>query len=123
MFEPNASWYEPDCEPTLEDQGLCRIDEQPDIEHLKDHLQGVAEAFYRSGDTGDLERCLDECFHTLGLTLSPAAQPAMEKRGQRDLMHWFLGYQRSQIDFMNQNNLTVEDYQHYTKEMHHGTSN
>jgi len=93
--------YDLDYEPTLEDHGLCRIDELPDLDHLKDHLLGVAEAFYETGDTHALENSLDECFHVLGMTLKPNAQPAVEKRGQRNLMMWHLGYQRASIDYLH----------------------
>ena len=89
----------------------------PDLSHLKDHLQGVADAFYKTGDTQSLENCLDECFHALDMKLIPCDKPAMKSSKNPDLMQWYLGYQRSQIDFMNNNNLTAADYKNYNSEM------
>lgn len=121
MFEQIDSWYEPDQIPyTPEDNGYTHERDMPDLEHLKDHLQGVIEAFYQTGDTQAIENGLDEMCHALEMPLKAAAMPAVEKRGERNMMQWYLGYQRSQIDLMNKNDLTPEDYKSYTKEMHHG---
>jgi hypothetical protein len=86
--------------PNMEDYGFIHRDDLPDLDNLKDHLEGVAEAFYKSGDTDYLERCLDECFHILGMKLEAAPHPAVERCGNRNIMMYHIGYQRAQIDQM-----------------------
>jgi len=100
MFERNASWYEPEYEQTPEDYGYIHQDDLPDLEGMRDWLQGVVEAMYKTGDVMEMERCLDELCHALDVPMV-AADPAVEKKNQNRLMHWYLGYQRAQIDHMN----------------------
>ena len=76
--------------------------EVPNLTHLKDHLRGIADAFYKTGNIHSLENSLDECFHVLGMKLDQECQPVLEKKGFTDLMQWYIGYQYAQKDQLRQ---------------------
>lgn len=115
-----ASWYEPDPEPeTPADYGWVHEDDLPDFDHCKDMLQGCLEALYKSGDVAKLEDCLEELCHQLDVKFE-LGTPELEKTGRRDLMQWYLGYQRATMDQMNHSGRTVRDYEPYMKEVNHG---
>jgi hypothetical protein len=40
--------------------GWVRSDEVPDVESVKDHMYGVLESMYKTGDVSDLERSVEE---------------------------------------------------------------
>ena len=57
-------------------------DDEPEytnLDHLRDHLQGVLDALYVSGDAYAMESCLDELCHQLGVTI-PMGDPVMERK-------------------------------------------
>jgi len=100
MYAPD-SWYEPDVEPeTPADYGWVHQDDLPDVDHCEDMLKGIIEALYTTGDVAALEDCLDELTGQFDMKL-PESEPILEKKNKNRLMHWYLGYQRSHIDHMN----------------------
>lgn len=79
-YGPPDSWYEPDCDPvTPADYGWVHEDDVPDLDHCKDMLQGIIEAFYQTGSVEELENCLDEICGQFDLKL-PAGQPVLINR-------------------------------------------
>ena len=82
-----------------EDYGYIHQDNLPDLNHLRDHVQGIIDVIYGSGNIRQLEFCLDEVCSELDMKLN-AGRPVLEKKKQNDLMNWHLGYQRAQIDKM-----------------------
>jgi hypothetical protein len=105
--------------PTMGDYGYIHEDSLPDLDNMQDHLQGVVEAFYKTGDIAAIENGLDELCHALGVELTPNAQPAVEKRKLRGLMLWHIDNQKQIMDFMKRNRLSEKDYENYTKDIHH----
>ena len=89
-----------DYDPTPEDSGYIHQDDLPNLDRVRDFIEGVKECLYKSGDVGMMESHLDEICHELGMKLN-AGDPVIEKRGQRNMMTWYLGYQRAQIDQIN----------------------
>ncbi len=85
--------------PTMEDYGYIHEDNLPDLDNLRGHVQGVVDAFYKSGNINDMESGLEEVCAALDMPFAAGA-PAVEKRKQNDFMQWFLGYQRCEIDNM-----------------------
>ena len=63
---------------TPEDYGWVRVDEIPDLDHMKDFLQGLIEAIYVTGDVDHMETCLEEVASQMGLKL-PIGAPKLEK--------------------------------------------
>ena len=82
---------------TLEDAGYIHESNLPDLEHLKDHVQGIIDAMYKTGDVGALESSLDEVCHVLGMKIDEG-EPKIERTEDKNMMHWYLGYQRVMID-------------------------
>lgn len=116
-YERPMSWYEPDEEferPT--DYGWVREEELPDMTAIQDYLEGIIEALYKTGNVSRIEGCLEELCHIFDISFEPG-NLQVEKKKKSDLMQWYLGYQRAQIDQMNHTELTVQDY---TKEVNHG---
>ena len=85
--------------PTMADYGYIDEAELECLDSVRDHLQGVIDAFYKTGDVAAIENGLDEMCHALDMKLTAGSQPAVVKCG--DPMGWHLGYQRAQIDFMH----------------------
>ncbi len=83
-----------------EPAGYVREEEVPNLEHLRDHVQGIIEAVYESGDVMKLEFCLDEVCGELDVAIHKG-EPILEKKKSNDLMQWYLGYQRATIDHLN----------------------
>jgi len=73
------------------------VDSGLDIDHCRDHLTGVLQALYTTGDTEQLEYCLEEVAHALGISL-PEGDIAIEKKNQNRELHYQLGYQRALLD-------------------------
>jgi len=86
--------YEP---PVPEDSGYIHKDDLPNLDRVRDFVEGLKECLYKSGDVGMMESHLDEICHELGMKLN-AGDPVIEKKGRTDYMQFHLGYQRAQID-------------------------
>lgn len=110
-YERPMSWYDPEPE-TPADYGWVHEDDLPDFDRCKDMLQGCLEALYKIGDVAKLEDCLEELCHQLNVKFE-LGTPELEKIGRRDLMQWYLGYQRATIDQMNSSVRTIRDYETY----------
>jgi len=89
------SLLDPDSYPD-EDWGFDR-DLMPNLENLRDHVQGILEAVYKTGDIRELENSLDEVCIEIGIPMN-AKNPLIEKRGNRNMKMWHLGYQRAMLD-------------------------
>ena len=82
---------------TLEDAGYIHESNLPDLDHLRDHVQGMIDAMYKTGDVGALESSLDEVCYVLGIKLNEG-EPKIEKAQSGNIMQWYLGYQRALLD-------------------------
>ena len=80
---PADSWYEPDYVETPEDHGYIHEDDLPDLDHIKDYLEGVLEAVYVTGDVEVLENCLDEICGQFDLKL-PVSEPVLRSLPKND---------------------------------------
>lgn len=80
------------------DMGSYGFIHEDELDHARDHLQGVFEALYQTGDTEKLESCLEEVAHALGLIL-PECELAIEKKNKNRELHYQLGYQRALLDY------------------------
>jgi len=76
------------------------------VSNLRDQVQGIVEAAYKTGDVHSLEACLDEICSYLDIKLIPAPMMAIAKRSDERAKerHWHLGYQRAIIDIMHGRN-------------------
>lgn len=70
-----------------QDSDWVRKDSLPDLEHIKDHLQGIIEAVYETGDVFSLEFCLDEICSQLGVEIKLDA-PVLKKAEKQDVREW-----------------------------------
>lgn len=113
-----ASPYDYD-EPTPADLGWVHKDNLPEMEAVEDFLQGIYEALYINGDVDKLEGCLEELFHQFNMKFE-LGEVQLVKKKTRDLMQWYLGYQRAHLDHLNHTGRGIQDYEPYTKEMNHG---
>ena len=75
-----------------ETNGWIHEDDLPNLERIKDQLQGAIEAIYETGDVAMLESCLDEACHELGMTIKDA-EPKIERRNS-SLDKWYLELQK-----------------------------
>lgn len=82
---------------TPEDSGYVHEDNLPNLEHMRDHLKGVLEALYSTGDMKRMESCLEEICDQLGVPMG-TGDAVVEKKSK---LSWYLGYQRCQLDQMN----------------------
>jgi len=115
-FAPQ-SWYEPDVEPeTPADYGWVHEDDIPNTDEVQDYLIGMLNALYHDGNVSRLEGCLEELCHLFDVEYK-GGDCLLEKKKPRDLMQWYLGYQRATIDQMNHNGRCVQDYMN---EVNHG---
>ena len=85
-------------EPTPEDCGYVRIDEFHQLEdQLKDvahFAEGMAEAFYKTGNVILLQHCLNQIQEILKINRPKTPEEIkMERKGSRDEMNYFLGFQ------------------------------
>jgi|TARA_R110000868_G_C10970190_1_gene769683 hypothetical protein len=53
------------------DHGYFHESELPDLDHLTDHVKGILEAIYSTGDCAQLERCLEEVCGELNIAFEP----------------------------------------------------
>ena len=79
------------------DHGFYHESELPDLDHLKDHVQGILDALYKTGSITQLESSLDEVCGELGIPFKPT-RPLFERTEMRNLAVWNLGYQRCMLD-------------------------
>lgn len=92
-------YLEQDIEPEIpEDWGYLHKDNLPNYDYIRDHVQGIVEAVYESGDVMKLESCLDEVCYELGVAINKG-NPVIESK-EKDLMQWHLEYQRKIIKQM-----------------------
>lgn len=75
-----------------------------DTYHCADMLTGVIECVFQSGDIDKLKDCLEELAAELDVKF-PTTEPVLEKKNTNRLMHWYLGYQRAQIENMKENTI------------------
>ena len=80
-----------------EEHGYIKASELPDLDHMWDHMQGVLEALYTTGDMEALESSLEEVCAELNVPM-PKASPKIN-------LQYHLGYQRGVIDSMNNRTL------------------
>jgi len=106
-------------EPTPADFGWVHEDDLPEMAAVEDFLKGIYESLYVTGNVDKLEGCLEELFHQFDMKFE-LGKVQIEKKKQRDLMQWYLGYQRATMDQMNHTERTVQDYEPYMKELNHG---
>ncbi len=66
-----------------------------DMDDLADYMQGVVNALYINGNIEELEHCLEEALHIVGIDM-PTTKPFLKTKS--DSMSWHLGYQRGVID-------------------------
>lgn len=66
-------YYEDGC---AEDHGYVHEDDLPDFDKIKDHLRGVVESVYESGNLDSLEHCLEELCHQFDMHV-PAKDPVI----------------------------------------------
>lgn len=86
-------WLEPDPTPdSPEDYGYVHQDDLPDIDHIKDHLEGVIEAIYVTGKLDNLENHLDEVTCALDMEL-PKGRPVLMNLLSREIAYE-LGYKQ-----------------------------
>lgn len=84
------------------EHGYIHQSDLPDFERIKDHLNGIIEAVYETGDVGMLESCLDEVCHEFGIKIKDKHPKIIKIIDDTDgLMHWYLSMQRSIIDDLN----------------------
>jgi len=69
----------------------------PDLNHIRDHVIGIMEAFYETGDPMKLEASLDEVCYELDIPMKKG-DPVMQKK--RNLMREYLDEQKKHIDKM-----------------------
>lgn len=67
------------------DHGYFHESELPDYDHLKEHVQGILDALYKTGSVTQLERCLEEVCEELEIAFEPT-QPLLTiyKENQND---------------------------------------
>lgn len=75
-----------ECLPDAED-GWVRVEDLPDLEHIKDHLQGMIDAIYETGDIFALEFSLDEICHQFKIPLN-LKEPIIKKAEKKDYREW-----------------------------------
>lgn len=69
----------------------------PDFTHIRDHVEGILEAMYQTGNIDNLESSIEEVCYELGVLFENREPLMMEKR-QNDSVQWHLGYRRGVID-------------------------
>lgn len=82
------------------DHGYFHESEIPDTDHLKDHVTGILESLYKTGDIKKLESSLEEVCSELGVSFNPS-RLLLEKKEKQNMMAWHLGYQRAMMDSVN----------------------
>lgn len=70
------------------------------LDRLQDHVSGIVEAVYKTGDVEALESSLEEICAELGVKLG-SNKIKLEKIKNIDSASYHLGYQRCQIDLMS----------------------
>ena len=60
------------------ENGWVREDEQPDMNNVKEWVEGVMEAVYKTGDIEDLKFSLEELAHALKVRM-PEEEPMLTK--------------------------------------------
>jgi hypothetical protein len=68
-----------------------------DTELVRSNIKEIVKAMYLTGDVAYMESCLDEVCHELDIEINKG-DPVLECKGERNLMTWYLGYQRAVID-------------------------
>lgn len=74
------------------EHGYVHESELPNFDLIKDHLTGIIEAVYETGDVAMLESCLDEVCHQFDIKITDK-QPKIQKK-QIPLMEWYLDVQK-----------------------------
>lgn len=97
--------FDYDYEETLEDKGLMRIDDMPDIDHATDHFIGVIECLYGKRDIADLEWHLEEVGYILkvelpNVPLQVERIKTMQEKYNERLYIEQVGYTRAMSDFL-----------------------
>ena len=82
------------------DYGYFHESEIPDCDQLRDHVLGILESLYKTGDMKQIESSLEEICHELEMPFNPTT-PLLVKRDYVDVMGSHLGYQREIINKMS----------------------
>ena len=83
-------------EETPEDYGYIHKNDMPDIDFIKNQIQGVLHAVYVTGDVMMLESSLDEICHELNIKIHQGA-PVINKK-QPTTLGVYIDYQRTLIN-------------------------
>ena len=71
----------------LRENGYIHESELPDFAQIKDHLKGIIESVYETGDVAMLESCLDEVCHQFGIKLEDK-MPKIQRK-ELPLVEWY----------------------------------
>lgn len=95
-YEPDSSYYEPN---EVYSDGWYHKDEY-DPESAADALQEIIKAVYETGNLEDLEQAIEYGASALKVVYAADKLKIAKKADsdKKDLMHWYLGYQRSFIE-------------------------
>lgn len=77
----------------LREQGYIHESELPDFPQIKDHLKGIIEAVYTTGDVAMLESCLDEVCHQFKIKLKNKI-PVIQRK-EKPLLEWYCDMQNT----------------------------
>ena len=70
------------------EQGYIHESELPDFAQIKEHLKGIIEAVYETGDVAMLESCLDEVCHQFDIKLKNEI-PKIQRK-ELKLVDWYV---------------------------------
>lgn len=65
----------------MEENGWVHKDDLPDLDHVRDMLQGLVEGIYETGNIEDIEFCMEEILHQFRMKFSkdePIIQKALK---------------------------------------------
>ena len=77
----------------LREQGYIHESELPDFAQIKDHLKGIIESVYDTGDVAMLESCLDEVCHQFKIKLKNKI-PVIQRK-EKPLLEWYVDLTRN----------------------------
>lgn len=78
--------------------------EQYDIYEAQDIIACLQDAIYETGNINKIIRCMEDLADALDVCRREytGKEPAIEKKNENRLMHWYLGYQRKYIEDMKE---------------------
>ena len=95
-----------ECEETQHERALSNK-----LHDASDWLDGLIEALYVTGNSTDINNCVEELQHILGSHSSVSQRELkVANKEENKIFNWALGYQRAYIDQNNNKKRSVENY-------------